>query len=434
MFVSDFAAMNEPQPPSAPPVAETGRNQIAGEFGFLCALVGAELAPDQIERVANWDLSTLDWHKLLNLAERHGVLPLAAHNLTDYGRGQTPEMELALRSAHDACLRRNLWFAAELVRIMRHFAARQVTVCPFKGPVLTQSLYRDLGSRSFSDLDFLISPVDFDRAKQALAEIGYLPSAEIAPAVERLWLQNGYERSFDSVTDDSVTENAEDGSGQKKILWKHLVELQWAMLPRFYAVDLRIADLQARASRIVVGEYEMPCLSPEDSLLVLCLHAAKHLWTRLVWLADVAETLRTQTVDYELAFSRARRHGIARILGVSFWLVKKVLGADLPEPAEQLIASDPEIPALGREFALRLERGENYHFESTRYFRLLLRLRERQRDRWRYAWRLAFTPSNGDVEAVRLPECLFPLYRIVRIGRLAGKVARRVRGKQTPGN
>ena len=429
MFASGFTTMNEPQPSSAAPVAVTGSTQTGGEFDFLCALVGAELAPDQIERVANWDLSTIDWHKLLNLAERHGVLPLAAHNLTDYGRGQTPEMELALRSAHDACLRRNLWFAAELVRIMRHFAARQVTVCPFKGPVLTQSLYRDLGSRSFSDLDFLISPVDFDRAKQALAEIGYLPSADMAPAVERLWLQNGYERSFDSVTD-----SAEDGSGQKKIVWKHLVELQWAMLPRFYAVDLRIADLQARASRIVVGEYEMPCLSPEDSLLVLCLHASKHLWTRLVWLADVAETLRTQTVDYELAFSRARTHGIARILGVSFWLVKNVLHADLPNPAEQLIASDPEIPALGREFALRLERSENYHFESTKYFRLLLRLRERPADRWRYAWRLAWTPSNGDVEAVRLPEFLFPLYRVVRIGRLAGKLARRVGGKQTHRN
>ena len=78
---------------------------------------------------------------------------------------------------------------------------------------------RRSGLRSFSDLDFLISPADFERAKQALAEIGYLPSANFAPAVERLWLRTGYERSFDGAAG------------------KNLVELQWALLPRFYAVD-----------------------------------------------------------------------------------------------------------------------------------------------------------------------------------------------------
>ena len=79
-------------------------------------------------------------------------------------------------------------------------------------------------------------------------------------------------------------------------------------------------------------------------LLVLCLHAAKHLWTRLIWLADIAETLRSrsgaQTIDYPLVFARARRLGIARILGVSFWLVKNVLHAELPKPAEEMIAAD----------------------------------------------------------------------------------------------
>jgi hypothetical protein len=37
-------------------------------------------------------------------------------------------------------------------------------------------------------------------------------------------------------------------------------------------------------------------------------------------------------------------------------------------------------------------------------------------------WRLVWTPGVGDVAAVRLPEALFPLYRIIRIGRLMGKV------------
>ena len=162
----------------------------------------------------------------------------------------------------------------------------------------------------------------------------------------------------------------------------------------------------------------MPCLSPEDSLLVLCLHAAKHLWTRLMWLSDIAETLRTQTINYSRAFSQARALGIARILGVSFWLVKNVLRAELPKPAEEMIAADPRVPALGSEFAERLARGAAYDFESTKYFRLILKLRERRGDRLRYLWRLVWTPGVGEIAAVRLPEALFPFYRIVRMGRL----------------
>jgi hypothetical protein len=378
-------------------------------FEILCALAGAELGSERIERIANWNLSALDWSEVLRLGDYHGVLPLVASNLIEHrraeqGRGLPPEIEHSLRSAYEANLRRSLWFTAELVRIMQHFERRQLRAVPFKGPVLAQSLYRDLGLRSFSDLDFLISPRDFERAKQALAEVGYHPSADLSPAVERFWLRKGNERPFDSAAG------------------KNLVELQWALVPRFYGVDLSVEDLLVRAGRTVVGGCEMPCLSAEDSLLALCLHAAKHLWTRLIWLSDIAETLRTETIDYSLVFTQARRLGIARILGVNFWLVKNVLRAELPKPAEEMIAADPRVPARGFEFAERLARGSAYDFESTESFRLILKLRERLGDRVRYLWRLVWTPGVGDIAALRLPEALFPLYRIVRMGRLMGKL------------
>jgi len=104
--------------------------------------------------------------------------------------------------------------------------------------------------------------------------------------------------------------------------------------------------------------------------------------------------------------------------------VKNVLQAELPKSAEEMIAADRRVPVLGCEFAERLARGAAYDFESTEYFRLILKLRERRGDRWRYLWRLVWTPGAGDVATVRLPEALFPLYRIVRIGRLMRKLIR----------
>jgi hypothetical protein len=415
-----------PSPSSTAP--QSAQREREDEFEFLCALTGTNLPMERRARIANWNLAALDWSEFVSLAEHHGVLPLVARNLiglfgvepghaeagrVEAARGLPPEIERSLRSAYEANLRRSLWFTSELARIMRHFERKPLRVIPYKGPVLAQSVYLDVGLRSFSDLDFLISSGDFESAKQALAEIGYHPSAVLTPAVERFWLRTGNERSFDGAPG------------------KNLVELQWTLLPHFYAVDchlndLRVEDLLVRAGRTVVGGCEVPCLSPEDSLLVLCVHAAKHLWMRLIWLSDIAETLRAQTqaqtIDYALLFSRARALGIVRILGVSFWLVENLFRVEIPKPAEEIIADDARAPAFGREFAERLARGAAYDFESTEYFRLILKLRERRGDRWRYVWRLVWTPGVGDIAAVRLPEALFPFYRIVRMGRLMRKL------------
>ena len=406
-----------------PPVSSTPLNR-QDVFDLLCACATANPNAQQIGRIESTVHSVFakseqrttndeNWRDFLRLAEHHGVLALVARNLITHARGLPPEIEQSLRSSYETNLRRNLWFAAELIRILRHFEQRQLRVLPYKGPVLAQSAYGDLGLRSFSDLDLLISPADFAQAKQALAGIGYLPSKEMPPAVERLWLRNGYERSFDGPAA------------------KNLLELQWNLLPYFYAVDSRAGDfrfdgLMARARRIALGATDLPtdvpCLSAEDSLLVQCLHAAKHLWTRLIWVTDIAESLRAPALDFSVVMSRARDLGIARILAVSLWLVESLLGAEIPAAARALLQHDSAVPLIGKECAARLRDAESYDLESTAYFRHILKLRERRRDRCRYLWRLAVTPGPGDVSALKLPETLFPLYRVVRIGRLLRKL------------
>src|SRR4030081_63661 len=102
--------MTDPLPPS--PKSSTTL-QTENGFELLCALASAELSPERRERIANWNLSGLDWSEVLRLAEYHGVLPLAARNLIEHARGLSPEVERSLRSAYEANLRRSLWFAAE---------------------------------------------------------------------------------------------------------------------------------------------------------------------------------------------------------------------------------------------------------------------------------------------------------------------------------
>ncbi len=143
---------------------------------------------------------------------------------------------------------------------------------------------------------------------------------------------------------------------------------------------------------------------------------------RLIWMCDIAETLRSQDVDYSVVFSRARELGITRILGVSFWLAKSVLGSAIPKPAEDLVGADPQIEILGKQFAGRLARGVTYDFESTEYFRLIGAARAARRP-LSLSLAAGRTPGPGEVAAVQLPEPLSPLYRVVRIFRLLRKLA-----------
>jgi len=398
--------MSPPLPPSSASTSGLQTQTNSKEFDLLCACARVSLTPQSIAHIAGAAERGVDWKHLLRFAAQHGVLPLVARNLSAHAREVPAEIRQQLRSADEENVRRNLWFANELGRITDCFDGKQLRVVPFKGPMLAESVYGDLALRSFSDLDFLIFPSDFARAKEGLAELGYRPAEECSPAVERFWLRKGYERAFDGVAG------------------KNLVELQWAVLPYFYAVDLGVDALLARSRRTSVGGREVACLSPEDSLIALCLHATKHLWTRLIWICDIAETLRTQTIDCSLVISRAQSLGIVRVLGISLWLAENLLKANVPPPAQEMMDEDPQIPVLGQEFSDRLARNVTYDLDSSQYFRLILQLRERRADRWRYLWRLIWTPGAGDLKAVQLPETLFPLYPVVRLARLVVKLAR----------
>ncbi len=377
-------------------------------FKILCRLSRTVFTAEEITAVSSCSFDGTDWKKIIQLAEHHGVLPLVARNLIEYSKRLPPAIESELQEAHRVSLIRGLWFSSELVSIMRRFEAEQIPALPFKGPVLAQSAYGDSALRNFSDLDFLVSASNVQRAKRSLADIGYRSSKQLSSAVEQFWLRNGYEQCFDGP------------AGQ------HLVELQWALLPRFYSVDLPVEALLARARNVTVGNKRMLCLSPEDSLLALSIHAAKHLWGRLIWLVDIAETVRAETLDYNLLRSNANKLGVARMVAVTFWLAQSLLDLSLPPIAQEMIDHDPNVAALGELFADRISRSATYNFESTEYFKFIFRLRERRRDRIRYSWRLLSTPGQSDLDAVKLPEVLFPLYRMVRVARLLRRRSRKL--------
>ena len=396
-----------PQVTSAQPVGAVGGTSkllgVGNEFNLLLACCTVQAGPGRSERIRSLLRGPIDWAELSRLTEYHAVMPLVYRSLCGFAE-DVPKLTLErLRQAYQRNAQKNLWLTCELIRILDCLKSHGIAAIPYKGPVLAETVYKDVASRQFSDLDILIRAADLACARSALRELDYASAIHLSEAEERAYLASGYEWTLDGPAG------------------RNLLEMQWRILPQFYSVDFDMDGFFHRACIAELGGRRVRTLSPEDLLLVLCVHAAKHVWGRLSWVCDIAEAMRSQAVDYDCVRREAHALGIERILAITLWLGNELLESPSPSEFDEYRSNDPEAERLGQEIRLRLVRTSEYNTESADYFRLMLRLRERRQDKIRFLVRLATTPSTGEWSAVRLPPPLFSLYPAVRLLRLAGR-------------
>ncbi len=206
--------------------------------------------------------------------------------------------------------------------------------------------------------------------------------------------------------------------------------MKWQILPRFYSVDFDIAKFFEAAETIKMGGYSFPALCPDDLLLVLCVHAAKHVWAQLSWLCDIAQLSISPHLDWENVWRQAHKLGLKRIVALNLFLARDLLGTDLPIEIEKYGEKDSEIRIVENTVLSLMRQGLDLDTKSSAYFRLTLQLRERRLDQIRLLWRLIWTPTLSDCSAIYLPDCIFPLYHIVRLARLAKRLGCTLRDRR----
>ena len=348
----------------------------------------------------------LDWQKVVRLADHHGTSSLLHPKLAPCADVVPSTVLASLRHDFERNVRQSLFLAHELIRVLDGMEEHGVEVIPYKGIALSELYYGDMAVRQSGDIDLFVRKGDVARGKNVLRELGYVPRTTIPQNAEADYVATAYEWAFD---------NPEG---------KNLLELQWALQPRFYAVDLDMDGPFERAETATVAGRRVKTFAPEDLLLMLAVHAAKHVWGRLIWLCDIAQILQRRNLNWDRVQARARELGIQRILHLTLLLGNRFLSMAIPAPMEQAIRADLAAHQLAEEIAVAVAAGVSYVEPQVSYFRLMMRLRERRVDRMRFLSRLTFTPGPGEWEAVRLPRVLAPVYRVVRLGRLAARFAR----------
>jgi hypothetical protein len=348
--------------------------------------------------------SSLDWPKLLALANEHGLLPLLAQKLSHAESGIVPpDAQQTLKSFFREQMVFDLRMLAELYRILDRLAARGIEVMSTKGPILAQRCYGFSFARQYTDLDFVLRDADVLRATETLIGLGY--DAKVPPSAIQANQPAG-EYAF------------------TQLATKLLVELHTGNTFRYYPKPLSVEKLSSRKTCVRLGEQDVPALSVEDELLLISIHGAKHFWERLLWIADVAALVTHSPIDWDLVATIAGEADAQRMLRLALLLAVNVAGATLPDAVRKSVESDAGAVRLANQCADRLPRVDDHPLSLFQRAVFRIKMRGGGIPGLTYLMRLSLSPTEEDWLADSSNEKQSPFSAIERPLRLARKYSR----------
>jgi len=352
-----------------------GAKVLEAEWALLLAC--AKPQPDP-KRLAELLSAPPDWPALIALAEDHAILNLTAARLSSYSETNIPlQNRESLRSWRRAHALFTMNLTAEMIRLFDFFGAAGIEALVIKGPVLSARAYGDPGLRHYGDLDLIVRDKDILRSSELMISQGYEPSVPLT-AIQAKKIPGEY------VFRQSAT--------------KLLVELHTERTFRYHPRPLPVEKLFKRQARVNIDGHEIPALAPEDELMLICIHGAKHFWEQLSYIADVAAFVSNQKLDWACVESAGHEVFAERMLLVGLGLAGDVLGVTLPEKMAALVRSDPAVAKLVNQIARWLPAAGSAPpgiFERAMF---RMRMRGGVLAGPAYLIRLSFSPTEDDWE------------------------------------
>ena len=369
------------------------------EINLCCGR--ALIDPRANGRVRSLIQSGLNWPDAVAIAERNRLAPVFYEVIAGTAEDLISPAQLnVLRVATAPSTAAGMTLLREMLHLHRLFEAAQIVVIPYKGPLLAWVAYGSFIRREYSDLDFAVEQKYIPNVVEVLKSAGYRPQFDSREAHAG---QNGI------------------APGQYSFLshpQKILVEFHTERTLRYFPVPIDFQELTGRLMTVEIGGQRLSTFSIEDTLVMLCVHGAKHFWERLGWVLDIAKLMTTQEVDWTLVQQIAAKMETTRVLLLGLCLAHDMFDAPLPRQLLEEIRRDRTIPELAEKVY------EQYAGISDPSAGVLPRavFRFRLRDGFaqglRHTLRLAMSPTESDRQSVRLPRWLAPLYMLVRPWRL----------------
>ncbi len=339
----------------------------------------------------------LSWSDILATSFDHHVEPFLYENLTLAGDGLVPvEWMDHIRESTRKTAGMAMLFTSELLRIYAIFEAEGLPFIPFKGPVLGWLAYGSLTRRRFLDLDFFVPQKDMARATALLKFADF---------------------SGKSDRPEELTGRAGFIPGQYAFYreaTRTQVELHTERTLRYFPVPLNFEKMSRRLITVELSGRRVQTFSIEDTLVMLCVHGAKHFWDRLGWLQDVAELVAAQPVDWPLAMRIAAKLKSTRLLLLGLFLAHEMWDAPLPENILEQARRDSSVQWLAAKVLKDLAGEASPHMGVLPRAIFRYKSRDGMADAIGHTLRLATMPTENDRGGGRLPKALAPFYGLAR--------------------
>jgi hypothetical protein len=233
---------------------------------------------------------------------------------------------------------------------------------------------------------------------------GLTPEFDLQPAEKQFLLKTNHHFSFSSQGDS--------------------IEIHWKAAETAYQYPLHPGAMWEGAVIRVIFEREVSCPSPENTILFLCLHGAKHGWYQLKWLADLSHACQAfNSLDWPSLLQRARQTGFLRQVCLGLYLIQQHGGVEFPPPVQLALTEEREVLRLAAQIQKRwFNRGVYTGFLDPYLF--YLQTRERLTDRLYNLFDSLILPKQAEWRAVPLPEYFYPAYFFIRPFRLMVIMAR----------
>jgi Uncharacterised nucleotidyltransferase len=335
----------------------------------------SNLVKELIKRGINWSIAT-------EIALSSRVTPLFYRNIKLINPDGVPDAIVdQLKNDYSKNLHENLHLSRELQSILRLFDAAEISSICYKGPVFAQWLFEDLSLRQSGDLDILVHKNDVVRAKELIFSKGYeiiWPQLPLNSYQEASHLEAKYNYTFFNEINGIV------------------IELHWGITPKYFSFPPDPDWLWKQPVQMSFGSTEVYSFSPEDYLLILCVHGSNHCWIRLSWICDISEIVKKHpTLNWNYIVQEADQFGVKRILLLGLLIAHDFLGTNLPEYILVMIDQDASVRNLEYQIAKKYLENDYIGSSSLEIPLFHLKLRERFTDKIRYCVNMV-NPSSRD--------------------------------------
>jgi hypothetical protein len=385
------------------------------ELELILACARTRLDEPACERIRELMRGSLNWSDVVATAFEHHLEFLLSENLSAAGNGMVPTVTTDL--LRDTCRKTSgtaLLLSSEFFRVQTIFDAEALPLIPYKGPMLAWLAYGSLTRRRYLDLDFFLEQKNLPRAAVLLKSAGFRadfqPREEVSGSSGPVPGQYGFYRD--------VTRSQ--------------VELHTERTLRYYPVPLDFSEMSKRLLTVEISGRQLRTFSIEDTLVMLCVHGAKHFWERLAWIVDVAELIASQPVDWPLALRFATKLKSRRLLLLGLSLAHELLGASLPQDILTEVQRDSNALWLANRVYGELAGEADPRAGVIPRAMFRLRSGDGVPNSARHMLRLMSSPTLSDHKTVQLPEMLSPLYALVRPWNLVRQYGLGLRGRKEP--